>query len=472
MDERATEADVVVIGAGTSGLGAARALAEQGRSVIVLERRAEDRGGGARWCNAVLPAHFELARIPLPEPPEVRSKGGASLMISPSGRHRVRIAESPLWECDMRMLVDRLRRDAEALGTEVVYGVEGLRFGFEGERPVVASFGAGGERRTVRASLFVDASGLRGTLRPAVPELAEACPSLYPEDVCSAHQAIFRIADEAGARRFLERFEARPGDAVTELGLEGGYSTRVIRVEPSMEEVSVLTGTIPHGGHRAGKQLSREFVERAPWVGEPVFGGGAPIPLRRISHRLTAAGVALVGDAACQVMAGHGSGIGLGLVAGRALADAVRGAVDPGDPDVLFGYQARYLRSHGAVFAGYDAVRRMSVRLGSEGVERLFATGLFSASLAEAGLHQRLGAPSVGEAITQAAALARDGELRRAVAPTLATMAVARPLYAAHPRARQGGAFAAWRASAEALLPTQSGSGAWIEDEGAAWLGA
>jgi flavin-dependent dehydrogenase len=450
------EVDVVVLGAGTAGLHAARALAEAGFDVVVLERRTREQGGGARWCNAILPAHFELARLPLPEPPEVRSKGGASLLVSPSGEHRVVIDENPMWECDMRLLVERLHRDAVSLGAEVCFGVEALDFRFEGERPVACTFRERGGARELRARLFVDASGLKGLLRSQIPRLRAACPSAGPRDICSAQQQIFAIADRDGVRRFLDSHGAAPGDAVTELGIEGGYSTRVIRVEHSLTEVSILTGTIPHGGRKSGAQILRDFTSRAAWVGAPVFGGGAAIPLRRVYHRLTAPGVALIGDAACQVMAGHGSGIGFGLIAGRVLADAVRGAGDPGDPRVLFRYQSRFLREHGPVFAGYDAVRRMSERLGTRGIERMFETGLFSAQLAEPGLHQQLGSPPLEEAYSQLKVLAQHRDLRDAVTPTLGVMAAARMIYRAYPRALEPRALVAWSLIASGLLPSQT----------------
>ena len=74
-----------------------------------------------------------------------------------------------------------------------------------------------------------------------------------------------------------------------------------------------------------------------------------------------------MGDAACQVFPAHGSGIGMGLIAGRMLADAVADAVDPGDEQVLWGYQAAFQHEFGGLLAAFDAFRRMSTVLGGDG---------------------------------------------------------------------------------------------------------
>jgi hypothetical protein len=263
------------------------------------------------------------------------------------------------------------------------------------------------------------------------------------------------INDPAGARAYLEAHGAQAGDVVTQLASAGGYSTINVGVDRSLEHVSVLAGSIPAAGVPSGPQLVQQVRDQNPWMGEILFGGGGLIPLRRVYDRFTAPGLALVGDAACQVMTGHGSGIGFGLIAGKLLAEAVAGAADPGDPRALERYQASFLREFGGILAGYDAIRRMSGTLGSEGIEALCAMGIFSEPLVRPGLDQRLGLLSPAQALDAGRQLARRPDLARVVVPALFALGASRGLYKAYPASPRGRAFRAWRRAVAALLPRQ-----------------
>ncbi|WP_426572457.1 NAD(P)/FAD-dependent oxidoreductase [Aquihabitans sp. McL0605] len=458
MSASAVDADVVVVGGGTAGLQAALQLARVGRSVVLLERRAEGKSG-ARWCNGTVAWQFERAGLAPPVAPELRAAGGAAHMISPTGAHRFTIGASPIGEVDMRALVDRLQRDAVAAGVDIRWGVTDIDVELTRGRPTSLTATQDGELLTVSGRLFVDAAGYTGVIRDQVPALVTLCPEVTATDLCSAQQLVLHVDDPEGARRYLAEQGAEPGDAIIAIGMAGGYSTVNINVDEALEEVAVLTGSIPALGHASGPELLKAVRDEHPWMGRTIFGGGGLIPLRRTYDRFTAPGIALVGDAACQVMPGHGSGIGFGLIAGKVLAEAVAGAADPGGPDVLWRYQASYLREFGGTLAGYDAIRRMSVKLGPDGVEELFASGVFSPALVLPGLDQKVAALGPSDTAAAARALAGRPRIAKVVVPALAALASAQALYRTYPRTPSPRAFATWAASSRALLPRQGAAG-------------
>src|SRR5699024_5550118 len=117
------------------------------------------------------------------------------------------------------------------------------------------------------------------------------------------------VVDRGGAERFLHRHGAEPGDAVIVVGTHGGFSTCALRFTADLGEVGVLVGCLANGRYGTAPRMLAELREREPWLGAPVSAGVGVIPLRRPFARTTAAGVALVGDAGCQVFPAHGSGV-------------------------------------------------------------------------------------------------------------------------------------------------------------------
>ena len=445
------DTDVVVVGSGTAGTHTALALARSGWRVVVLERRGPD-AGGARWCNGVVRWQFERAGVAFPAAPELRRSGGRTYMYSPSGGHRLVIEGSPMCEADMRLLGQRLRADAEAAGVEFRWSVEEATVRWSGRRVAGVEARSGDTRLVVSSRLTVDASGLRGVLRSQVPSLAAACPEVAPPDLCSAQQLVVEIDDRAAAQRFLDSCDARPGDSVSWMAPSGGFSVMSLCVEESMEEASLLTGVIADGVHGTGHELMRQLRAQYPWLGRQIFGGGGLIPLRRTPPRLTAPGIALVGDAGCQVMAAHGSGIGFGLIAGKVLAEALAGASDPGAEQALWGYQARFLREFGPTLASFDVFRRMSVALGSDGIESLFASGVFDEEMALPGLAQQLVDLPIAHLLAKAKALAASPPVARAIVPVLVRATAARVLFVAYPRRPSERGLRWWTAVAKRIL--------------------
>lgn len=423
-------ADVVIVGAGTAGAATALQCARRGLSVLVLERKALA-DAGAHWLNAVPGWAFDDSDLARPVAPELQGEGHAFHLVAGWGPARVTVTEHDVLEVDMRALVRRLQADARAVGARFVDDVRVRAF-------------AGDHLETtagpVRGRWFVDASGFGGAGLMASPDLAR-------EDVCAATQRVYDVADIDAARAWFVDRDVSPGDTLCYASIAGGFSivnARLVRTPAHGDGLAVLTGSIPARGYPSGRALQERFVADLPWVGPKRSGGSSPIPLRRPFARLATDRVALIGDAACQVFAAHGSGIGAQLVAAHILAEALA------DGAGTLGYARRWQRRWGGLFAAYDLFRRFSEGLAAEDLAELMQAGVMRPEMVRDGMGQRW--PSLGPRRVASLALAagrQPGQVARLL-PVVARMGLARALYAAYPRSiRQ---IAAWDRAVTRLL--------------------
>jgi len=363
--------DVIIVGGGSAGAAAAYQCARSGLATVLLEKHALA-DAGATWVNGIYRGAFDEAGIAQPEAPELRAAGHRFHLVAGWGPNSVAIDNTGLLDVDMRHLLARLRTGARAAGAELREhsGVRAIRAG-----------AVDTATSTLRARLVIDASGLGGLYRSEKPR---------PSEVCTAAQGVYAIRDQAAARAFFAGFGAVPGETVCFAAVAGGYSIVAARIDTigsegsgdaAVDELSILTGSLPALGFAAGKALRDDFAARHPWIGDMVFGGHAPVPLHRPRRRLafvTGDGaIVRLGDAAGQVYAAHGSGVGAQLVAARMLAervakDGVNGAL---------GFERAWHRRFGAAFFAADAFRRISTLLGPRSVDFMMRRGLLPKSL-------------------------------------------------------------------------------------------
>lgn len=380
--------DVLVIGAGTAGAAAAAHLAEKGCSVVLADRKPAAKAG-AHWVNAVPGWLFDEAGVARPGPPELVRDGGTHRSVLADGQGRVCsvVDRDPGMHVDMGPLTQRLQQRARDAGATFLQGrVTGVDLA--SDRLEAVTLATQGGHTTIRPRLSVDASGAAATLRRRVPALADACPGPAPTDICLAAQYQHRITDPKAALDFLQTHQTAPGDSFTHTGVVGGYSILLINISEDLDQAGILSGSIPADGVASGQAIVDHFVAQTPWLGERLAGGQAPIPLGQPYTHLTAPGVALVGNAANHVYALHGSGVGMGLIAARLLADAATAGGDPGDAVTLHRYAHRFLSTYGGRLAASDLFRRHSQTLTRDDISALLASGMFGGPMLAAGLLQ------------------------------------------------------------------------------------
>lgn len=378
-----------------------------------------DRGplheAGARWVNGVPGWAFDTAGIARPAGEELYGAGDQHFhLVAGWGPTRLVMRGHGVLEVDMRLLVERLQRLAADCGARLEGQVTAVRM--KGDRLET-------DRGEVRTRWAIDASGLGGaTLLP--------CSPVRPSDLCAAAQYVHEVREHAAARSFFERHQVPLGHTLCFTGIAGGFSALNLRSDG--DRVSLLAGSIPAEGHPSGSELLRRFISEQRWIGARIFGGARAVPLRRPYDRLAGGRVALLGDAACQVFAAHGSGVGAGLVAAHQLAASLLGGGGVEE------YAAKWHRRWGGLFASYDLFRRFSQSLSSAQIARMMDGGLLDAELATDGLAQRHPRIDLRAFPRKLFALGRRPSLARRLGAVGVRMLAARALYARHPRAQKG----------------------------------
>ena len=411
--------DVAIVGAGTAGAGAAWQCARRGMSVVCLDSRPLDEAG-ARWINGVPRWQFDAAEIPQPQGAELFGDDPPFHLVAGWGPDRVVLDGRGVVEVDMRELVARLQMLAREAGAELRGGV---RVNGIDRNTLQTSSGP------VRADVIVDASGIPGARLAPRPAVAR-------EHVCAAAQAVHEVRDHRAALEFFAKHEVSEGTVLCFAGVAGGYS--IINVRLHDGGLSILTGTIPAEGHPSGRALLDRFVAEHPWIGPARFGGSRAIPIRRPFDRLVHGSVALLGDAASQVFSAHGSGIGIGLIAGHTLAEALSAGHG------IAGYERRFLREHGGLLAAYDIFRRFSQHLPVTTLAELMRVGWVDANATLAGTAQRWPTLDPSTFGTKLSALTHAPQQAIELARIGARMAEVAALYRVYPGSDAGAPAKLW----------------------------
>jgi digeranylgeranylglycerophospholipid reductase len=290
--------DVVVVGGGPIGAVAARTAAEEGASVLLVERRSCIEGPSP--CTGLISRHA-LTALGASERSVLR-RIRAVAVHSPNVRALLRA------DADKAVVVDRADLERELLERAAAAGVD-VRLG-------TAAVGARRGEVRVRWQGGVDAVGAQVIVGADGPESGTAKWFGLPGPAETLRAVQVEVIAE-GLEDAVEVFLGRD--------VAPGFFAWSVPAEPGRRRVGVAVSA----SHDPTEFLDRLLARRFPEA-RVISSIAAAIPIPPVAS-IVGDGVLLVGDAAAQVKPWSGGGLYVGGVCARLAGRAAAGAVRDGD---------------------------------------------------------------------------------------------------------------------------------------------
>lgn len=347
--------DVIVVGAGTGGCMAAKTIADAGFDVCLVDRKTREDIGDKVCGDAIGKHHFDNLSLDYPAGEELEREMTGIKIYSPDVETAFSVEGEGLYGfiVNRHLFGQRLLEIATDAGATLKESTQVLE-------PIVKNrFLTGvstkdlrtGRAITLSSQVIVDASGLSAVLRTKLPPELDIDTTTHKEDIIICYREIRRLKEQIPKPDFCEIY----------LNLRfapGGYSW----VFPESEtKVNVGLGVAASNDFpNPKKQLYNHVLSKKLFDDSSVLkGGGGQVPTRRPIDCMTGNGIAVIGDAACQVNPIHGGGIGPSMTGGAIAGETIIKAL--GKDDVgrsgLWSYNVKYMKSYGARQAGLDVFR-------------------------------------------------------------------------------------------------------------------
>lgn len=351
--------DLVVVGAGPAGSMTAKAAAEAGLKVVMLEKRQEI-GDPVRCAEGV--SKGSLKKLVDPDPSWISAEVKGARIRAPDGTEIVisedRAGAEVGYVLERKVFDRALAQRAAEAGAKVMVKTRALGLLWEDGVPAGVSAQFIGERFKIEAPLVIGADGVESK----VGRWAGIDTSLKPEDIETCAQFLVQDdeIDDDYCEFYLGNYIA-PGGYVWSFPKGRGIANVGIGVLGSKADPGMPM------------RLLREFMKaRFPdgKVLEVVVGG---VPVSGPIERTVADGVILVGDAARQSDPITGGGIinamAAGVMAGEIAADLVpKGEVDSSSLQI---YEKRWRETIGKHISRNFAVKEFFVDLTDDDLNHL-----------------------------------------------------------------------------------------------------
>lgn len=309
--------DVLVVGMGPGGSGAARHCAEMGLSVIGVEKRAEI--GAPKRCGEAISRHGMIERIGIePKGPWLVQEIHGAIVYAPNGRHiRIDYDGPEGWVVERKMFDKHLAALAAKAGAKIFAKTEAKNFRRE-NGAVKATLESEGETAEIEAKIVIAADGVESVVAREMG--VNTTNKLI--DICSGAQFEMAGVKLANPNMIEFFFDVE--------GAPGGY----LWIFPKGDGVAnVGIGVRKPWAKKPAIEYLRDFVAKRADLKDAsiieVNSGG--VPVGGFLKDSVADNLMIVGDAAHQVNPIHGGGIPEAYMAGRIAADVAAEAVKASD---------------------------------------------------------------------------------------------------------------------------------------------
>ncbi len=310
------EVDVLVVGMGPGGSGAAKRCAELGLSVLGVEKRAEI--GAPKRCGEAISRHGMEDRIGLkPVGPWIMQEIRGAVVFAPNGKSiRIDYEGPEGWIVERKLFDKHLAILAAKAGAKVLAKTEAKNFRRRGGK-VEVELEYEGRRSIVTAKIVIAADGVESTV---ARELGVNTTNKLV-DICAGAQ--FEMAGVKGLTGLIEFY-------FSNTAAPGGY----IWVFPKGEGcANVGIGIRKPWAKKTALEYLEEWVAKEPRLKNAsiieVNSGG--VPVGGFLEDAVADNLIIAGDAAHHVNPIHGGGIPEAYMAGRIAAEVAAEAVKKND---------------------------------------------------------------------------------------------------------------------------------------------
>ena len=375
------EFDVIIAGAGPGGCLAALRLAQQGFSVGLFDSANEDKVG-KQVVLAVERDIFKSVGLAYPIGDILAYENDRERIFSPNGKECFQI-DCSQYPMPQNIHLDRFTRSifAEAIKKGAMFfgGYKAVMPLCSAKRVYGARFESPDGTAEVKARLVIDATGYSAALSRNLPASFDLRFKESSSDIVSAANRFYTIDDDA-ARMAIEKGLQGAEEGWNRMGKLGVYSTFFSCLSLKKGEAYVLTGCKKafETPDISAKAAADKFMDEQGYFNEKISAAEALIRISNSLDAPVADGFMAIGEAACQTVTIHASGVASSLYAGHLAAKAASEALRAGDTSrkALWPYAATYQTTRGANIAGLEVTRQTIDRLTVEDVNILIESGI------------------------------------------------------------------------------------------------